>query len=343
MGNPWRYACKRIDPETGWIYFGRRYYDPEIGRWTIPDPSSFEDGPNLYAYLHQSPIMRYDEYGLFAEETHSDQVEGTTSPIAGIDRRDRQKDNRTFFQKTKDAFLAVFKDPLTGITKRHLRQYCIDTNQTDFLQSDQRFSVETEKKTFTDDWCDHCENTGAVITYITVVKGPQMAKWGFAGLTGYFARKYFGQAVRNELEIASTRASPGESGPITLAESVETSVGRGLTETGQVASRVAKLDFDGLSQAASAADRGGFTVAGRSLTKHGSGARPANSLFPTAKGNPGEINIQAQIVVDDILTTPGAMIQTSYRGRFGNTIEVTTPGGRGIVYDVKGNFLFFKE
>ncbi len=216
VGNPWRYACKRIDPETGWIYFGRRYYDPEVGRWTTPDPLFFEDGPNLYAYLHHSPIMRYDAYGLFAEETHSDQAEGTTSPIAGIDRRDRQKDNRTFFQKTKDAFLSGFKDPFTGITKRHLRQYCIDTNQTDFLQSDQRFSVETEKKTFTDDWCDHCENTGAVITYITVVKGPQMAKWGFAGLTGYFARKYFGQAVRNELEIASTRASPGESGPYNI-------------------------------------------------------------------------------------------------------------------------------
>ncbi len=38
VGNPWRYACKRIDPETGWIYFGRRYYDPEVGRWTTPDP-----------------------------------------------------------------------------------------------------------------------------------------------------------------------------------------------------------------------------------------------------------------------------------------------------------------
>ncbi len=48
-GNPWRYACKRHDPETGFIYFGIRYYDPEIGRWTTPDPAGSADGPNLYA------------------------------------------------------------------------------------------------------------------------------------------------------------------------------------------------------------------------------------------------------------------------------------------------------
>ncbi len=75
-----------------------------------------------------------------------------------------------------------------------------------------------------------------MIAYITVlVKGPQgLAKSGFAGLTGFLSRKYFGQAVRNELEIASTRAAPGQSGPITVAETVETSVGQGLTEVGQV-------------------------------------------------------------------------------------------------------------
>ena len=40
---------------------------------------------------------------------------------------------------------------------------------------------------------------------------------------------------------------------------------------------------------------------------------------------------------------PGATFCTSYRGRFGETIEISSPDGRGIVYDSKGNFLFFKE
>ncbi len=101
--------------------------------------------------------------------------------------------------------------------------------------------------------------------------------------------------------------------------------------------------LDALSQAAGAADRGGFTAAGRSLTKHGAGARPGNTLFPAAKGNPATINQTAQNVVDDILTTPGSTIQNSTRGRFGPTIEVTAPDGRGIVYDGNGKFLFFKE
>lgn len=65
--------------------------------------------------------------------------------------------------------------------------------------------------------------------------------------------------------------------------------------------------------------------------------------FPAAKGHPKAINFTAQNIVDDILTTPGNVIQNSYRGRFGNTVEVSTPDGRGIVYDSNGKFLFFKE
>jgi RHS repeat-associated protein len=67
IGNPWRFACKRKDEETGWIYFGRRFYDPQIGRWTTPDPLLFADGPNLYAYLHHQPLMAHDLYGLVGE------------------------------------------------------------------------------------------------------------------------------------------------------------------------------------------------------------------------------------------------------------------------------------
>jgi RHS repeat-associated protein len=67
VGNPWRFSSKRVDPETGWIYFGRRYYDPEIGRWTTPDPLGFADGSNLYAYLHHKPPMMVDAYGLLGE------------------------------------------------------------------------------------------------------------------------------------------------------------------------------------------------------------------------------------------------------------------------------------
>jgi RHS repeat-associated protein len=62
--NPWRFASKRIDDETSLLNFGRRYYDPFTGRWISPDPIGFEDGPNLYAYVHNNPLTHLDLYGL---------------------------------------------------------------------------------------------------------------------------------------------------------------------------------------------------------------------------------------------------------------------------------------
>jgi RHS repeat-associated protein len=64
--NPWRYASKRKDPETGFIYFGRRYYDPEIGRWLTTDPAGFADGMNLYVFNHNNPLRYIDQDGRFA-------------------------------------------------------------------------------------------------------------------------------------------------------------------------------------------------------------------------------------------------------------------------------------
>ena len=117
---------------------------------------------------------------------------------------------------------------------------------------------------------------------------------------------------------------------------------RNLDKTASVTKGIGPTLND-LSRAAGAIDKGGFTVAGRSLTKHGAGARPGNSLFPAAKGNPAAINRQAQDLVDDILTNPGTKVINSQRGRFGNTIEHVAPDGRGVVFDSNGKFLFFRE
>ena len=62
--SPWRFASKRVDPETGYIYFGRRYYSPTLGKWISPDPIGYKDGPNLYAYVHNCPLTAIDLYGL---------------------------------------------------------------------------------------------------------------------------------------------------------------------------------------------------------------------------------------------------------------------------------------
>jgi RHS repeat-associated protein len=63
-GSPWRFSSKRVDPETGLVYFGRRYYLPLQGCWTTPDPLEYEAGPNLYAYISNNPLNQFDLYGL---------------------------------------------------------------------------------------------------------------------------------------------------------------------------------------------------------------------------------------------------------------------------------------
>lgn len=62
---PWRFSSKRIDNESGLVYFGRRYYDPVCGRWISQDPIGRDGGPNLYAYVLNNPLTSCDFYGLF--------------------------------------------------------------------------------------------------------------------------------------------------------------------------------------------------------------------------------------------------------------------------------------
>ncbi|MEI8124759.1 MAG: RHS repeat-associated core domain-containing protein, partial [Parachlamydiaceae bacterium] len=66
IGNPWMFSSKRFDPETGFVFYGKRYYDPEFGRWLTKDPLGSFDGPNPYAFLHNNPLSSIDSFGLFS-------------------------------------------------------------------------------------------------------------------------------------------------------------------------------------------------------------------------------------------------------------------------------------
>lgn len=68
--NSWRYASKRVDEESGLVFFGRRYYDTEVGRWITPDPIGLEGGANVYAYVFNNPLSYFDLYGLSALQTN---------------------------------------------------------------------------------------------------------------------------------------------------------------------------------------------------------------------------------------------------------------------------------
>ncbi len=74
-GADYSYTTKEVDDETGLVYFGKRYYSPQMGRWVSPDPLFTEDPGavanrpeegNLYAYVRGNPTSFVDADGDFA-------------------------------------------------------------------------------------------------------------------------------------------------------------------------------------------------------------------------------------------------------------------------------------
>jgi RHS repeat-associated protein len=60
-----RFPGQYFDVETGKHYNYFRDYDPSIGRYVESDPIGMWAGWNTYAYVTNSPVGRYDSFGLF--------------------------------------------------------------------------------------------------------------------------------------------------------------------------------------------------------------------------------------------------------------------------------------
>ncbi len=59
----YRFTCKERDDETGFYYFGARYYANWLARWTSSDPANFTDGINLFSYCRNNPVSLADPDG----------------------------------------------------------------------------------------------------------------------------------------------------------------------------------------------------------------------------------------------------------------------------------------
>ncbi len=62
-GNPFRYTGRRVDPETGLYYYRARYYSPKLGRFLQTDPVGRNSDVNLYTYVFNDALNRYDPIG----------------------------------------------------------------------------------------------------------------------------------------------------------------------------------------------------------------------------------------------------------------------------------------
>ncbi len=62
--SPFRFSTKYEDPESGMYYYGYRYYSPSMGRWLNRDPIGEQGGLNLYGFVRNDPVNRWDWLGL---------------------------------------------------------------------------------------------------------------------------------------------------------------------------------------------------------------------------------------------------------------------------------------
>ncbi|MDD2285791.1 MAG: RHS repeat-associated core domain-containing protein [Paludibacter sp.] len=61
--NPFGFSTKYTDNETDLLYYGYRYYSPALGRWLSRDPIEERGGLNLYAFVNNDPVNKWDKLG----------------------------------------------------------------------------------------------------------------------------------------------------------------------------------------------------------------------------------------------------------------------------------------
>jgi len=61
--NPFGFSTKYTDNETDLLYYGYRYYSPALGRWLSRDPIEEQGGLNLYGFVNNDPVNKWDVLG----------------------------------------------------------------------------------------------------------------------------------------------------------------------------------------------------------------------------------------------------------------------------------------
>jgi len=60
----WVLSTKYTDSESGLVYYGYRYYVPEMGRWVSRDPVREIGGTHLYAFVRNDGVAEIDAIGF---------------------------------------------------------------------------------------------------------------------------------------------------------------------------------------------------------------------------------------------------------------------------------------
>jgi RHS repeat-associated protein len=82
----YKFSTKPADSETGLYYYGYRYYDPMTGRWPNRDPIAERGGINLFGFVGNDGISRFDILGTMTPYGWGPKLPPTpTGPHGGQD------------------------------------------------------------------------------------------------------------------------------------------------------------------------------------------------------------------------------------------------------------------
>ncbi|HGN9102129.1 TPA: RHS repeat-associated core domain-containing protein, partial [Providencia stuartii] len=128
-----RYAGQYFDNETGLHFNTFRFYDPQIGRFIMPDPIGLLGGINLYQYA-PNPLGWIDPWGLTAVDAPGYYVYGLYDPGAtkpyyvgitdDIDRR--TKEHRASGRLSSGSQMSILDEKINYGQARGYEQYYIE-------------------------------------------------------------------------------------------------------------------------------------------------------------------------------------------------------------------------
>ena len=118
------YTTRRLDDETGLMYYRHRYYDADLGQFVSRDPSRYPGcDANLYRYTFNNPVLLVDPSGLQTPPLYTSPFGGSGTPLPSLPPLD------IIFDDLEDYAQTLGEDMLNEIRFRvseHCRMYGID-------------------------------------------------------------------------------------------------------------------------------------------------------------------------------------------------------------------------
>ena len=106
-----KFSTKERSASIGLDYFGFRYYDYDLGRFTTRDPSGYPDGPNNYLYCDNNPVSNIDPLGLAKKRWEEDLLQKHREGLA----RQRHREYKEAQNKAAQS--------ISGIATRRVELY----------------------------------------------------------------------------------------------------------------------------------------------------------------------------------------------------------------------------